>query len=95
MINPIMKDTDFLAKKAEHATEDDLSVAEDLLDTLRANADKCVGMAANMIGVNKRIIAFDNDGKHMVMFNPEIMLRTLRDGGRLPFSGRCPQNQTL
>ncbi|MGM9612063.1 MAG: peptide deformylase, partial [Butyricicoccus sp.] len=61
MIQPIMKDERFLAQKAEPATRDDLQTADDLLDTLRANAAGCVGMAANMIGVNKRIIAFDNE----------------------------------
>ena len=68
-----MKDQTFLAQKAETATKDDLQTADDLLDTLRANAAGCVGMAANMIGVNKRIIAFDNEGSYMVMFNPEIV----------------------
>ena len=73
MIKPIMKDIIFLSQKSETATKEDLSVAYDLLDTLKSNADKCVGMAANMIGVNKRIIAFDNNGTYMVMFNPEII----------------------
>ena len=52
---------------------DDLAIARDLLDTLTAHKDGCVGMAANMIGVNKRIIAFDNIGEYMVMFNPVIV----------------------
>jgi len=68
-----MKDIIFLGHKAEFATKDDLQIAEDLLDTLKANAGVCVGMAANMIGVKKRIIAFDNGGEYMVMFNPEII----------------------
>ena len=72
MIRDICKDEAFLAQKAEPATSDDMPVAQDLLDTLAAHADGCVGMAANMIGVNKRIIVFDNNGKPMVMFNPEI-----------------------
>ena len=55
--------TFFLAQKAEPAAADDLGTAQDLLDTLAAHRDGCVGMAANMIGVNKRIIAFDNDGR--------------------------------
>jgi len=76
MIRPICKDTDFLAQKAAPATPDDLPVADDLLDTLEANAEGCVGMAANMIGVNKRIIVFDNEGKYMVMINPEIIKRS-------------------
>ena len=73
MIQPIMKDPIFLAQKSAHATKEDLQVAQDLLDTLTAHKDGCVGMAANMIGVAKRIIAFDNEGSYMVMFNPEIL----------------------
>lgn len=75
MIREIMRDTAFLAQKAELATPADLPVAQDLLETLEAHKDGCVGMAANMIGVNKRIIAFDNEGSYMVMFNPEIVKR--------------------
>ena len=73
MIKDIMKDVAFLSQKAEPATPEDLPVAQDLLDTLAANKERCVGMAANMIGVNKRIIVFDNEGTYMVMFNPEII----------------------
>lgn len=73
MICEICKDEIFLAQKAELATADDLGVAQNLLDTLMAHKDACVGMVANMIGVNKRIIAFDNGGKYMVMFNPIIV----------------------
>ncbi len=73
MICEICKDEAFLSKKAETATTNDLSVAQDLLDTLIAHKDGCVGMAANMIGVNKCIIAFDNEGEYMVMFNPVIV----------------------
>ena len=73
MVREICKDEAFLAQKAEPATADDLGVAQDLLDTLAAHKDGCVGMAANMIGVNKRIIAFDNEGEYMVMFNPVIV----------------------
>ena len=73
MIREICKDEAFLAQKAEPAAADDLVVAQDLLDTLTAHKDGCVGMAANMIGVNKRIIAFDNKGEYMVMFNPAIV----------------------
>ena len=62
-----------LAKKSEVATKEDLQVAQDLLDTLISHKDGCVGMAANMIGEYKRIIAFDNDDTHMVKFNPEII----------------------
>lgn len=75
MIQEIMRDTAFLAQKAEPATQADLPVAEDLLETLVAYKDGCVGMAANMIGINKRVIAFDNEGDYMVMFNPEIVKR--------------------
>ena len=73
MICEICKDEAFLAQKAEAATPLDLDVAQNLLDTLTAHKDGCVGMAANMIGVNKRIIVFDNEGKYMVMFNPVIV----------------------
>jgi len=73
MVQPIMKDPMFLAQKSLPAGEEDLQTALDLLETLEAHQDGCVGMAANMIGVLKRIIAFDNDGSYMVMLNPEIM----------------------
>ena len=73
MIREICRDETFLAQKAAPATADDLATAQDLLDTLTAHKDGCVGMAANMIGVNKRIIAFDNEGAYMVMFNPVII----------------------
>ena len=76
MIREIMKDEAFLFQKAEPATQEDIPVAQDLLDTLEANKERCVGMAANMIGVNKRIIVFDNEGTYMVMFNPEIIKRS-------------------
>ena len=73
MVKEVMHDPIFLALKSEVATAEDLQVAQDLLDTLIANKEGCVGMAANMIGVRKRIIAFDNEGVYMVMFNPEIV----------------------
>lgn len=73
MIREICKDETFLAQKAGPATAADLGVAQDLMETLIAHKDGCVGMAANMIGVNKRIIAFENDGEYMVMFNPVIV----------------------
>ena len=73
MIREICRDETFLAQKAAPATADDLATAQDLLDTLTAHKDGCVGMAANMIGVCKRIIAFDNGGAYMVMFNPVIV----------------------
>ena len=73
MIKPIMKDTFFLSRKSVPATEQDLPIAEDLRDTLKAHAAGCVGMAANMIGMSKRIIIFDDNGTATVMFNPEII----------------------
>lgn len=73
MVREICRDEAFLAQKAESAAADDLGTAQDLLDTLAAHKDGCVGMAANIIGVNKRIIAFDNEGKYMVMLNPVIV----------------------
>ncbi len=73
MVREICRDEAFLSQRAEPATKDDLGTAQDLLDTLLAHKDGCVGMAANMIGVNKRIIAFDNDGAYLVMLNPVII----------------------
>ena len=73
MVKEVVHDPILLAGKSEPATKDDLQVAQDLLDTLIANKDGCVGMAANMIGVRKRIIVFDNEGSYMTMFNPEII----------------------
>lgn len=73
MVKPLMHDPIFLAQKSVPATRDDLTVAQDLLDTLAAHKETCVGMAANMIGVCKRVIAFDNEGTYMVMLNPEIV----------------------
>ena len=76
MVREICRDEAFLSQRAEPATKDDLGTAQDLLDTLLAHKDGCVGMAANMIGVNKRIIAFDNEGSYLVMLNPEIVKRS-------------------
>ena len=73
MVCEICRDEAFLAQKAEVAAEEDIGTARDLLDTLIAHKDGCVGMAANMIGVNKRIIAFDNEGEYTVMLNPMIV----------------------
>jgi len=77
MIKKLIHDPLFLARKSEPATKEDLQVAQDLLNTLIAHRDSCVGMAANMIGVNKRIIAFlDESGAvptYTVMLNPEII----------------------
>ena len=76
MIRDIVTDEAFLSQKSEAASLEDLPAAQDLLDTLTAHKDGCVGMAANMIGVHKRIIAFDNEGRYMVMFNPEILKKS-------------------
>lgn len=76
MIREIVHDPVFLAQKSLPATHEDLDTALDLVDTLRYHKDGCVGMAANMIGVLRRIIAFDNDGEYMVMMNPEIVKST-------------------
>lgn len=73
MVKEVIKDIIFLGQKSEKATADDLSTAEDLLDTLKANEKICVGMAANMIGIKKCIIAFNNEGEYILMFNPEII----------------------
>lgn len=73
MVCEICRDEAFLAQKAEAAAAEDIGTARDLLDTLIAHKDGCVGMAANMIGVNKRIIAFDNEGEYTVMLNPVII----------------------
>ena len=73
MVRELIHDPIFLARPAEPATREDGDIARDLLDTLSAHKESCVGMAANMIGVNKAIIAFDNGGSYMVMFNPRIL----------------------
>ncbi len=73
MIREICRDEFFLAQKSAPATAEDAEVARDLLDTLAAHREGCVGMAANMIGVAKCVIAFDNGGTYMAMFNPRIV----------------------
>lgn len=73
MIREIVHDPIFLGRKSTPATRDDRVIADDLLDTLKANAEKCVGMAANMIGELKCIIVFDEEGKYQEMFNPKII----------------------
>lgn len=73
MIREVIHDPILLARKSEPATLADQQVAQDLLDTLTANKETCVGMAANMTGVCKRIIVFDDNGTYMTMFNPEII----------------------
>lgn len=75
MVRELIHDSIFLAQKSTAATEEDLQIARDLLDTLAHHRESCVGMAANMIGRCKRIIAFDNEGTLTVMLNPEIIKR--------------------
>ena len=76
MIQPIMHDPLFLAQKSAPATPKDAPVARDLLETLTAHADGCVGMAANMIGVLKRIIAVEAENGYLVLFNPVILKKS-------------------
>ena len=76
MIKELIHDPIFLSLKSEVSTKEDLQVAEDLLDTLIAHKNGCVGMAANMIGVRKRIITFDNEGTYVVTFNPQIIKKS-------------------
>lgn len=75
MVKDIVRDDFLLSRKSIAATKEDLSVAHDLIDTLEANKNRCVGMAANMIGVAKRIIIIHDNGKNLVMINP-IVLKT-------------------
>ena len=76
MIKELIHDPIFLAGKSAPAAKEDLQTARDLLDTLTAHNEGCVGMAANMIGVHKRIIVFDNEGTYMTMLNPEILKKS-------------------
>lgn len=76
MIRDICKDELFLSRKAAPALPEDLPIAQDLLETLIAHKDGCVGMAANMIGVAKRIIAFESEDGYLVMFNPVILKKS-------------------
>ena len=76
MVREICKDIIFLAQKSEDAAINDLPVGADLLETLMFHKDGCVGMAANMIGVSKRIICFDNGGEYMTMYNPVIIRKS-------------------
>ena len=82
MIRPIVTDVLFLARKAELACAADASIADDLLDTLKAHEDGCVGMAANIIGETKAIIVFDDEGTLREMFNPVIL------SGKGPYSAQ-------
>ena len=76
MVKELVHDPILLGIKSDTASKEDLQAAQDLLDTLTAHKESCVGMAANMIGVHKRIIVFDNEGTYMTMFNPEIIKKT-------------------
>ena len=76
MVRELVHDPILLARKSAPATKEDLPIGQDLLDTLHAHREGCVGMAANMIGQWKRIIAFDNAGRPMLMFNPEIIKKS-------------------
>ncbi len=76
MERSIIRDTFFLRQKSLPASRDDLQTAQDLLDTLEANKDRCVGLAANMTGVLRRILVLDNEGTPLVMLNPEIISRS-------------------
>lgn len=73
MVREIIHDPIFLAQKSSPATAEDIPTADDLTETLKANSERCVGMAANMIGVTKRIIVFDDGGHIAEMFNPELL----------------------
>ena len=73
MVSEIVKDIFFLGQKSVPATKDDLDVADKLIDTLEANKDKCVGLAANMIGIKKNIIIANIHENYVVMFNPVIV----------------------
>ena len=73
MVRQLIHDPFLLARKSAPATKEDLSIGQDLLDTLNAHRESCVGMAANMIGQLKRIIVFDNGGVPTLMFNPQIV----------------------
>ena len=77
MIRPIVKDVFFLGQKSEPAAKQDLSVGQDLMDTLRANQEHCVGMAANMIGVKKRVIIVNMGILNVVMYNPVIVKKDM------------------
>ena len=91
MVRKIVKDEDFLREKSEQAAKEDIAVAVDLLDTLQAHAHHCVGLAANMIGERKRIIAVKAEACYLAMLNPEIVKKSAKqykaDEGCLSLSG--------
>lgn len=78
MVREICRDISLLSQKSEPATPEDLSLAADLLETLQAHKEGCVGMACNMIGIRKRIIVLEYDGGYLTMFNPEIIKQSGR-----------------
>ena len=93
MVRPIMRDIFFLRQKAQPATKEDKQIVQDLLDTLKANEAGCVGMAANMIGVNKRIIAVNMGFINVAMLSPEHT-RQRRDVFLLTVCERLPDMKT-
>ena len=91
MVREIKKGIEIFSEKALPAERGDVKYAKDLLDTLKANSDICVGMAANMIGVSKRIIAFENGDEYMIMYNPAIVKKAqpyMTEEGCLSLEGR-------
>lgn len=93
MKREIIRDVFFLRQKSLPASADDVRTAEDLLDTLEANKDRCVGLAANMTGVLRRVLVFDNEGTPTAMLNPEIISRSERyetEEGCLSLEGTRP-----
>lgn len=86
MVRKIVTDPRLLSRRAEDAGVEDLETARDLLDTLAARRSDCVGLAANMIGVNRRVIVFEDGGTDTVMFNPEI----IRQSGPYQAEEECP-----
>ena len=97
MIQPICKDVFFLSRPSRPAQIQDSAIGADLLDTLKANQERCVGMAANMIGQAVRIIAVDNGGEYLLMYDPEILKRegSLRSRRELPLLGGHPEGHPL
>ena len=98
MVREIMKDPFFLGQKSEPATKEDVTIGRDLMDTLRAHRDGCVGMAANMIGIRKNIIIVNMGIMDMVMFNPKILSakkpsRRKKDASPLPVSAKPPDTK--
>ena len=97
MIRDICKDEAFLAQKSQPPPRTTFPWDRSAGTLWPHHKEECVGMAANMIGVNKRIIVFDNEGVYQVMYNPEIVRKSgpLRDGGGLPVSHRHPARQAV